>query len=171
VDRQLTTRPVQPGFHSSHRAIADLGNFGQAELLMMVQYEADAVLLPQNPQGQFEFFRQFVVARRGPVSHLVSQFRCQITIAAEGQGSPAAIDGDPQDPRLQRTLLIEPGQTSQGPDERFLRHILGILAMGQNPEGDAENQPLEPTNEFPDSQVVSRQTAFDQQGFTPLGTG
>jgi hypothetical protein len=161
---------VQPGFHSSHGAVADLGNLRQAELLVVVQHKADAVLFPQMTQGEFEFFRQLLIAGRRAVGHVVDQFRSQFAISAERECGPAAIHRNPQDPRLQWTLLIEPGQASQRPHQSFLGHILSILTMGQNSLGDAEDEPLKPRDKFADSPAVSRQTAFDQQGFTPLGT-
>jgi hypothetical protein len=166
---QLATRPVQPSLHRSHRAIANLRNLGQAQLLVVVQHETDPVLLSQTGQSQFEFLRQVLIRAGALIGQLTDHPILQIPGTAQGQGGPAPVDRDPQDPRLQWTLLIESRQSAERPDQGFLSDIFRILTMRQDALGDGQNERLEAAHEFPHRPGVPREAEVDQDQLAPLG--
>jgi outer membrane protein assembly factor BamB len=77
---------------------------------------------------------------------IIGQFR---SLHSPAQPSSTAIHGYPQNPGSQGPLGIPAPQAAKYPQEGFLRHVLGVLPVDQNPKTEAENFGLELLDESP----------------------
>ncbi len=59
-----------------------------------------------------------------------------------GDRRPAPIGGDPEQPGAHRPARVEAADRPNGPEERFLDHILRILTVAKHPKAKAVNDRL-----------------------------
>jgi hypothetical protein len=163
--RQFLSRPKEPGFHGPFRASQNLTNFRQSQFTLMMQDKTGSVLFAERAEQLFHNVRQPLNLgnRRGlDVERL---FRGTGKSPLPFQMSSAAIRGNREYPRLQRTASIPSPQMPYRPEERDLRHIFRVVTMPQHPETEPKHTVFKPFNQFPNSLGISRETAANEFAF------
>src|SRR5207249_2439181 len=79
--------------------------------------------------------------------------------------SPATIDRDADNPRLERSIRVPALQAAKDPQENFLSHILGVLTMAQQADAQAEDLRLKAVDQDPDRFGFPPKAATHQSGF------
>jgi len=108
----------------------------------MEQNENHAIFIPKQAQGSFQLSLQILTARRWPpVGDLLSILGQGGPARSLGEGRPAPIGGDRQQPGGEGPFGIPVSQAAQRAEKRLLGYILGVLAMPEHSVAEAVHDP------------------------------
>ena len=145
IGLELLLRVMQTGPHRAHRALHDVRDLLMAKLINLKQGDDGPMLERQFLECFVQFFLQLLEDCLLPIGGLHHQGLEEFGVAvflhhlfeAEEAAHPRAaqvteggVDGDPVEPAEERGITLEPGDGLKRLDERFLRQIGGIFAIG-----------------------------------------
>src|SRR5262249_41242022 len=140
--RDLLVRPALLVEHNEHTAM----------------FPAQLLQSGVNLANQFD--RIVAGAIRDCFVQVIGQFRPARSLRQPG---PAAVDGDPPDPRPERPRRIPAPQAAEDAQEHLLRHVLGILAMTEKPNAQPEHLGLIALDERVDGLGIPPQRTANQE--------
>jgi len=160
---QLSPSAVYPRFYGSQRAGHRCADLCITHLMLMKQQERLAILFANSRQSQLYFLSQVFTAGLlvRSVRQVIDKSRRPRTPATRRQKSTTAIAGDRQQPRQELALLVPRFQTSQCADERFLRHVLGVLPVAEHAITQPEDLSAEALDQLNRCVLLSCKTTAD----------
>lgn len=139
VGGQFLACAEEPGFHGSLGATHDPADFLTTEFLRIKQSETSAVFVSKSSDALLEFLGPADLAgRRGEVLPVFGEFEMLFPFGSISQRSPATVDGDGEQPRMEGAHGVPVVQASKRPEEDLLHDIFRILPMREHAETEAE---------------------------------
>jgi hypothetical protein len=132
---------MDPSLDCTHGNLEALSNLGVSQMLVMKKQKSATILGPQLAQRQSHLFREMGMRRIGSFlffGHIDQRLRSGPT-AASGEGRPATIPRDGQQPWLEFTTAIPMMEMATDANERLLGSILGILTLPQPTETESHH--------------------------------
>jgi hypothetical protein len=156
---------MEPGLHGPDRPIDRLGDLFVRQTLLVEKDEDHSIIRTETSQRSFEFAGQIVRVgqTRTVVDAFLGGFGEDGATAPATEGGPAAVRRDPEEPGTEGSTQIEAGDPAEGPNERLLNHVLGVLAVPHHPEAKAEDNAVEAVEQQTGGLGVARPERFDQR--------
>lgn len=170
---QVGAGAMNPGFDGADGPADREGDFFVGQMVFVIENEDGAIFGSNASERSFEFRGEVVgiVERSSRVGAIVEAFDDDRPSGTARERRPAAIGGDSQKPGTQRPIAIEAGKRPQCANERFLRHVLGVLPMTQHSQTQAENDPFVPLDEEPSRLGISLPDSLDQRSIIHQTSG
>jgi hypothetical protein len=161
---QFAAGAMDPRFDRADGAIHRRPDFGVAQLLFMEQHKGLSVLRADRGHRKLHFLAEppggLVVGHR--IGRILDEPDRRHPPRPPRKQRAATIAGNRQQPWQKTPLPVPPPQALQRPDERLLRHVLGILLVVEHSKAESEDRAFELIHQLQNSRVVSRLAAIDQ---------
>jgi hypothetical protein len=104
------------------------------------------------------------VVRRPAIGDFVQVIGNVRPLASAANPCPASVHRDTEHPRPQGSGVIPSGQTAEDAQEHFLRHILGVVSVGEQPTAHSQDIGLKLLDQFARRRLVTAQTPVYERG-------
>jgi hypothetical protein len=162
---QFGAGPMQPGLDGTDWPADGVRDLLIALTAFMVKHEYDSIIASEIIDRGTNLSMQLGGIIFRPM------VRCFVKIVGElgafsASTNPraAAIHRDAHDPGAERSIRIPTPQASEDAEENFLRHILGVVLVGQQSGTEAEHIRLKLLDQFPARGRFASEAAADEHG-------